>query len=332
MSSLPIAYSTQIELAAGFIRDRWSPSPDFAIILGTGAGKLADEIEVETTIDYGEIPHFPRSTAMGHKGQWVCGRLGGVPVYAMQGRFHLYEGYSVDAATLPIHVMHQLGVNTIFVSNASGGINPKFASGQIMLIESHLDFMFRTSPWMIGQGLPREKLVLEGLQLFDGKESQRRFGEERQGHLGKGRPVGIRRDGNHEKRVEVLEKPYDNRSDCYSRALIDQALACGRRNGFSVQQGVYAAMLGPNYETRAEYRFLRRIGADVAGMSTVPEVTVAARYRMNVLGLSVVTNIAKPDVLEATSGQEVIDAAETAAPHLKAIVVDAIEANATSIQ
>jgi len=268
---------SQISAAAQFIAQRYTASPRFGIILGTGAGMVAEEIEIELTIPYGEIPHFPRSTAMGHAGQFVCGRLAGQSIIAMQGRFHLYEGYHVDLATLPVHVMHALGVQTLFVSNASGGINPKFASGEIMAIDSHIDFMFRSTPHMVG---PTEN----------------------------GRPLV--------------------RSDFYDSELIEAAIACGRKNGFPVHQGAYAAMLGPNYETRAEYRFLKRIGADVAGMSTVPEVAVAARCGIRVLGLSIISNVAKPDVLDATSGEEVIDAAATAAPHLHAIVVDAISRQA----
>jgi purine-nucleoside phosphorylase len=274
-TSILESLESKIDAAAQFIQQHYDATPRFGIILGTGAGMVAEEIETELTIPYGDIPHFPRSTAMGHAGQFVCGRLAGQPILAMQGRFHLYEGYHVDLATLPVHVMHALGVQTLFVSNASGGINPKFASGEIMAIDSHIDFMFRSTPNMTA---PTEK----------------------------NRPL--------------------LRSDQYDPGMIEAAIACGREHGFPVHQGVYAAMLGPNYETRAEYRFLKKIGADVAGMSTVPEVTVAARYGIRVLGLSIISNVAKPDVLDATSGEEVIDAAATAAPHLHAIVVDAIRA------
>lgn len=260
--------------AAEAISKLWNRRPRFGIILGTGAGELGEQIAAEQTIPYGELPFFPTSTAMGHKGQFVCGKLANADVIAMQGRFHLYEGYPVDQATLPIHVMHQLGVEVLFVSNASGGINPKFGSGEIMLIESHIDLMNRSTVSMT--------------------------------------------------QADVIGRPA-LRSDQYDVSMREIALACARREGFPLHQGVYAAMLGPNYETRAEYRFLRRVGGDVAGMSTVPEVAVAARYGMRVLGMSIVSNVAKPDVLEATSGQEVIDAAKITAPQLKAIVIDVIE-------
>ena len=270
-----IPFEKQVEEATRFIRNAWGKSARFGIILGTGAGELANEIDTEKTIPYGQIPHFPRSTAMGHAGQLVCGRLAQADVIAMQGRFHLYEGYHVDQATLPIHVMHALGVTTLFVSNAAGGMNPKMGSGEIMLIDSHIDLMHRSTPAIVSTT------------------------------LGGSRPL--------------------IRSDLYDRQLIRDALTDSRKHGFPIHQGVYAAMLGPNYETRAEYRMLRRMGADAAGMSTVPEVTVAARYRMRVLGMSIITNVANPDALDTTSGQEVIDAAQTAAPHLKSLVIAAID-------
>ncbi len=266
----------QIDAAAASIRQRWSSTPRFGIVLGTGAGRLAEAIEAEVTLPYHEVPHFPVSTALGHKGQFVLGTLDGQPVIAMQGRFHLYEGYPVDQATLPIHVMHRLGVEILFISNASGGINPKFASGDIMLIDSHIDLMWRTT-----------------IHLSPSTTCQR---------------------------------PSFLSDRAYDSALIELATQAARRHDFPVHRGAYGALLGPNYETRAEYRFLRQIGADVAGMSTVPEVAVAAKRGLRVLGLSVVTNVAKPDVLEATSGQEVIDAAEVAAPRLESIVVDVMNA------
>ncbi len=265
---------SEIRDASKFITKAWGKSPRFGIVLGTGAGQLAEEIATHETIGYGEIPHFPVSTAMGHSGNLVCGKLANQDVVAMQGRFHLYEGYPVDTATLPIHVMHQLGVEILFVSNAAGGMNPKMASGEIMLIESHIDLMHRSTSNMVSA-------TLAGT-----------------------RPC--------------------RRADAYDPLLIDQAMQHARGCDFPLHRGVYAAMLGPNYETRAEYRMLRRLGADVAGMSTVPEVAVAARYDIRVLGMSIITNVAKPDVLAATSGQEVIDAAEIAAPNLASLVHNAI--------
>ncbi len=269
-------FPTIIKKAADHISREWGSSPAFGIVLGTGAGQVADEIAVDQILPYEQIPFFPKSTATGHRGQLVCGRLAGANIIAMQGRFHLYEGYPVDLSTLPIHVMNQLGIKTLFISNASGGINPNYQSGEIMLIESHLDFMFRSTADL--SPLTRQQ-----------------------------RPTQL--------------------SDLYDRKLIQQAITCARQQDFVLHQGVYASMLGPNYETKAEYRFLKKAGADVVGMSTVPEVNVASRYGMQVLAMSVVSNVAKPDVLEATSGQEVIDAAAIAAPNLRALVVNAIGGN-----
>ena len=271
--NLPPELAAQIEAATGFVSSRWGRSPQFGIILGTGAGELAEAIEVEEKIPYGDVPHFASSTAIGHKGQFVCGKLAGADVIAMQGRFHLYEGYPVDQATLPVHIMHAMGVEVLFVSNAAGGINPSYRSGQIMLIESHIDLMYRSTVGMAPTTSNDRPLLL---------------------------------------------------TDCYDRELIDSACETAMDHRFTIQRGVYAGMLGPNYETRAEYRMLRTIGGDVAGMSTVSEVAVASKYGMRVLGISIVSNVANPDDLAATSGQEVIDAALVAAPQFKAIVIDAI--------
>jgi purine-nucleoside phosphorylase len=268
-------FEKQIEEAHQFVASAWPTRPKFGIILGTGAGILGNEISADVAIPYGEIPHFPHSTSIGHKGQLVCGSLNGIPVAAMQGRFHLYEGYDVDQATLPIHMMHAMGVEVLFVSNASGGINPRFKSGEMMLIESHVDFMYQTSRRMTGD--------------------------------------------------VVADRPLLRSDSFYDRELMEQAAQYARKENFMLQRGVYGAMLGPNYETRAEYRFLRKIGADVAGMSTVPEVAVASRCGIRILALSIVSNVANPDVLESTSGQEVIDAAVVAAPRLKGIVLNAME-------
>lgn len=271
---LPSELAAQVEAATDFVRRRWDRSPRFGVILGTGAGELAEAIEAEEKIPYGEIPHFAASTAIGHKGQFVCGKLAGADVIAMQGRFHLYEGYPVDQATLPVHLMHAMGVEFLFVSNASGGINPRYRSGQIMLIESHIDLMYRSTVAMAPATSNDRPMLL---------------------------------------------------SDSYDRELMDGARETAMDHRFAIQQGVYVGMQGPTYETRAEYRMLRTIGGDVAGMSTVPEVAVAGKYGMRVLGMSIVSNVANPDDLAETSGQEVIDAASIAAPQLKAIVVDAIK-------
>ncbi|MCA9266491.1 MAG: purine-nucleoside phosphorylase [Planctomycetales bacterium] len=267
--------TTQIREAAESIRDCWTVTPRVGIILGSGLGDFADEIATEAVIPYASIPHFPQSTALGHKGQFVCGTLSKTPVMAMQGRFHLYEGYPPAAATLPVHVMKRLGIRTLIVSNASGGLNPMYGSGEIMLIEDHINMMFANP-------------------LIGSNDDQ----------LGP--------------RFPDMCSPYDP-------WLIEVAEQVARRSNFRVHRGVYAAMLGPTYETRAEYRFLRQIGADVVGMSTVPEVLAAVHAAIPVLAISVVTNLCRPDTLGETSGQEVVDVAQTAASQMRAIVCGIID-------
>jgi purine-nucleoside phosphorylase len=233
-------------------------------------GNFVEQINDDLTISYSEIPHFPRSTAIGHKGVLVCGRLGRVPVVAMQGRFHLYEGYSAQLAILPVRVMREMGTEMLIVSNASGGLNPAYALGDVMVIDDHINLMGRNP--MMG------------------------IDDDRRGP-----------------RFPDMCRPYD-------RDLIDQALAIARAHNFACHRGVYAAMLGPNYETRAEYRFLRQMGADVVGMSTVPEVIVAVRAGLRVLGLSAVANLCCQDVLNSTDAFQVAAAAESAEPKMSQIV------------
>ncbi len=272
----PSQLKQNVQSASEYIRTHFSRVPEYAIILGTGSGLLADEIEAEVSIAYRDIPHFPSSTALGHKGNLVCGTLANRPLVAMQGRFHLYEGYDVDLATLPVHVMKELGVKTLFVSNASGGLNPKFKSGELMVIDSHIDLMFRSTPNIAP-------------------------------------PVACQRPA--------------ARSDIYDCQLAEQALECARKHNFNLHRGVYASLLGPNYETRAEYRMLKTIGADVAGMSTTPEITVACKLGLRALAVSIITNVAKPDVLSETTAEEVVNAAETAAPNLTKLFINAIRRN-----
>jgi len=262
--------ATRIRSAADLIRSRWNTPPQAGIILGTGLGNFAKEMEAEVVIPYGEIPQFPRSTALSHRGQLVCGRVTGVPVITMEGRFHLYEGYSAAQITLSVRVMKALGIETLIISNASGGLNPQYASGDIMVLDDHLHLMFDNP-------------------LFGVNDDQ----------LGP--------------RFPDMSQPYDPQ-------LIEQALQIARQHDFVAHRGVYAALSGPNYETRAEYRFLRQIGADVVGMSTVPEVIVAAHANLRVLALSAVTNICQPDVLTPTDGEAVVAAAQAAEPKMRIIV------------
>ncbi len=249
----------QVDEATHAVRRIWPRVPQVALILGTGLGAMAADIQAEAVISYADVPHLPRATALAHKGQFVCGTLAGAPVIAMQGRCHLYEGYSVQQITLPLRVMSQLGAKLLIVSNAAGGLNPLYAAGDIMLITDYINFMWQP---MVSSAVS---------DAF-------------------GRPFYKHRS------------PYDNK-------LIDVAASVARRNDFAAHRGVYVAVTGPNYETRAEYRLFRRIGGDAVGMSTVPEVACAAECGLRVLALSVITNIARPDVPLNVDAEEVIQAA-----------------------
>src|SRR5262249_43533971 len=201
----------KIAEAAEFIKKRWPTKPHAGIILGTGLGNLAASIESPTNISYKEIPHFPVSTAIGHKGQLVCGSLAGLPVIAMQGRFHYYEGYPQWQITLPVRVMKALRIELLIVSNASGGAEPPVRPGDVMIMDDHINLMW-------------------------------------------GNPlIGINDDS--------LGPRFPDMSQPYDRELIDRALAIARRENFVAHRGTYAAVAGPNYETKAELRFLRKIGA-----------------------------------------------------------------------
>jgi purine-nucleoside phosphorylase len=261
----------QIHDAAAAIRAVWSGRPRVGIILGTGLAGFSDQIEREAVLSYEEIPHFPRATALGHKGHLVCGTVAGTTVMTMEGRFHLYEGYPAAQITLPVRVMKQLGVELLIVSNASGGLNPNFSVGDIVVLDDHINLM------------PANPLV------------------------------GVNDD--------ELGPRFPDMSVPYDHALVARALEIARREDFTAHRGVYVGLTGPNYETRAEYRFLRLIGADVVGMSTVPEVIVAAHAGLRVLALSVVTNICRPNVVAVSDGDGVVRAAQSAEPNVRKIVL-----------
>jgi purine-nucleoside phosphorylase len=260
----------QIQEAAAAIRAKWSHAPAAGIILGTGLGKLTEDIQTDVAIPYGEIPHFPTSTAPTHKGQLVCGTLGGKKVVVMEGRFHFYEGWSLRQVTFPVRVMKALGAGALLVSNACGGMNPQWNKGDLMLIEDHINL------------------------------------------LGDNPLIGPNDDR--------LGDRFPDMCNCYDREL----LKLGRRIALEEQivchQGVFVAVAGPNLETRAEYRFLRLIGADVVGMSTVPEVIVGVHSKMRVLGISVITDQCLPDALEPVSIPEIIATANEAEKKLRVLV------------
>jgi purine-nucleoside phosphorylase len=270
----------QIGESRDYIRGCWAGRPLVGIILGSGLGSLGDAIQCDVAIEYGEIPHFLRSTAVGHCGRLLCGRLADVPVIAMQGRFHCYEGCSAERATFPVRVMKALGARLLVVSNAAGGLNPSYAVGDVMVIDDHINLQNR-NPLM---GVNDERL---GPRFPD------------------------------------MSNPYDPR-------LSELALSIARRENFVCHRGVYVAMLGPAYETRAEVRMLRSLGADAVGMSTVPEVIVAAHAGMRVLGLSTITNVCSPDNAQPTSGDEVVATAHAASEKLQAIVTGVIAAEFTA--
>ncbi len=271
--------AAQIEQATGVIRQHWPPKPRVGIILGTGLGSVAGQIDSQTSLDYETIPHFPRSTAVSHAGQLVCGQLEGLPLLAMEGRFHAYEGYTHRQITFPVRVMRALGAELLIVSNASGGMNPQYARGDIVVIEDHINLM-------------------------------------------NGNPLIGPNDDGLGPRFPDMCAPYDP-------LLIERALEIARREDFAAHKGVYVAVTGPNLETRAEYRFLRYIGADVVGMSTVPEVIVAVHAGMRVLGLSIVTDMCLPDALRPANIDEILATAAEAEPKLRKIVLGILAAEAT---
>lgn len=244
--------------------------PEIGIILGTGLGGLIKEISVAHVIPYENIPNFPVSTVEGHSGKLIFGELGGRQVVAMQGRFHFYEGYDMLQITFPVRVMKALGVHTLVVSNASGGMNPAFEVGEIMIINDHIN-LFPTNP-LIG------------------------------------------------KNIDELGPRFLDMSQAYDRALIGKAIDIAKKHNIKVSQGVYAGLTGPCFETPAEYGYVSRIGADVVGMSTVPEVIVAKHGGMRVFGVSVVTDLGVEGKIVEVSHEEVQHAAAAAEPKMSLIV------------
>jgi purine-nucleoside phosphorylase len=260
----------KIEEAASVIRARFGARPDAAIILGTGLGRLASEIDAQETIEYGDIPGFPLSTVESHAGRLLCGTLGGKTVVAMQGRFHRYEGYSLQQVTFPVRVMQALGANTLIVSNACGGLNPEFSAGDLMLITDHINL------------------------------------------LGDSPLIGANDDR--------LGPRFPDLSEPYSHDLLALARDVAKEGKIPVREGVYVVVAGPNLETRAEYAFLRKIGADVVGMSTVPEVIVAVHGGMRVLGISIITDQCLPDALVPATLEHILANAAKAEPKLTRLV------------
>ncbi len=267
----------KIKTAAEYISAKLNGRKPFAgIILGSGLGKLADKIENQIIIPYKNISGFPVSTAMGHKGNFIAGELGGKFVVAMQGRFHYYEGYSMELVTLPVRVMKVLGIQYLFVSNAAGGVNFDFKVGDLMVITDHINHL--PNP-LIGPNMEE-------------------FGP----------------------RFPDMTRPYDPK-------IRKMAFEIAAGLGYSLKSGVYFASTGPTYETPAEYKYYRLIGADAVGMSTIPEVIVARHSDIPVFGMSVITNEAHDDYAEdyVNDGDDVVKAADAAADRMTAIFTELIE-------
>lgn len=268
------ALRKNIQEAVDYIRDYTKASPEVGIILGTGLGGLVREMRVETEIDYADIPHFPVSTVESHQGKLLFGRIAGKRVVAMQGRFHKYEGYTLQQITFPVRVLKFLGVRTLLISNAAGALNPLFQKGDVMIITDHINL------------------------------------------LGDNPLIGPNDD--------ELGPRFPDMSEPYSRELIELAEKVAIDQMIRVQKGVYIAMPGPNLETRAEYRFLRLIGGDAVGMSTVPEDIVAVHMGMRVLGFSILTDECFPDSLKPALLKDILRVAREAEPKMTAIMKEVI--------
>lgn len=264
---------SQFDETAHAVKARTGQPPAFGLILGSGLGGLADAVERAVHIPYPELPHWPTSTVQGHSGQLVAGQLEGQPVLVMQGRAHYYEGYSMAQVGLPLRVMQRLGVHTVIITNAAGGVNPEFSPGDVMLITDHLNLT-----------------GMSGLSPLRGPN------------------------------IDELGPRFPDMMHAYNPELRAAAVRVAQQAGVRLQQGVYAGLAGPNFETPADLRFLRVVGADAVGMSTVPEVIVARQGGMRVLGFSGISNKANLDGNTPTTHAEVLQAGALIVPKLEKIV------------
>ena len=266
----------QIQEACAWLRTQTDFQPRYGIILGTGLSNLSDEIETVVEIPYGQIPHFPVSTVQSHKGKLVFGMLAGKPVVAMAGRFHYYEGYSMQEVTFPVRVLKFLGIEHLLLSNAAGGLNAAYQAGDLVFIKDHINLQ----------------------------------------------PENPLRGPNDER----LGPRFPDMLGAYDRGLNANALAIAKKYNIRAHEGIYFSWQGPNLETPAEYEFLHRIGADVVGMSTVPEVLVARHMVLPVWVVSVVSNQCYPiEAIQETSLEDVIAAVEKAGPHMSLVVKELLE-------
>ncbi len=264
----------KIDETLAVIREKSDKEYSVGIVLGTGLGGLVTDIEVEFELDYSELPNFVHSTVESHKGKLIFGTLSGKNVVVMQGRFHFYEGYTMQEITYPIRLMKKLGVKSLFVSNACGGLNPLYRRGDLMIMNDHINL------------------------------------------LGDNPLIG--------KNEDEFGPRFPDMSEPYNYELIELAEKVALENKIKVHQGSYVAVSGPNLETKAEYRFLRTIGADVVGMSTVPECIVANHMGIRVLGMSIITDECFPDSLKAVVLEEILEAARIAEPKMTKIIKDVI--------
>ncbi len=263
----------RIQETAAFLKSKMHTQPKTAIILGTGLGSLVNEITDKYEIGYENIPNFPVSTVEGHSGRLIFGKLGNKDIMAMQGRFHFYEGYTMKEVTFPIRVMRELGIQTLFVSNAAGGMHPDFEIGDLMIISDHINFF------------PEHPL------------------------RGKNIPYGPR---------------FPDMSEAYNKELIRKADAIATEKGIKVQHGIYIGTQGPTYETPAEYKMFRILGADAVGMSTVPEVIVANHCGIKVFGISVITDLGVEGKIVEVTHEDVQKAADQAQPLMTTIMRELI--------
>jgi purine-nucleoside phosphorylase len=264
----------QVQETVSFIKEKTNFTPEYGVILGSGLGSFTDDIKIEFTLPYTEIPNFPVSTVQGHKGALVFGTIGDKKVVAMQGRFHFYEGYSMKEVTFPVRVMKYLGVKKLIVSNASGGVNPNYEVGTIVILKDHINMM------------PEHPLR--------GKNDER-FGPR-----------------------------FVNMSEPYSLKMNNKAKELAKILNIEVQDGIYLGLQGPTFETLAEYKMVKIVGADCVGMSTVPEVIVARHMNLETFGLSVITDMGNEENIETVSHEEVLEAAKKAEPKVRILIKELI--------
>lgn len=264
----------QVQETVSYINKINNFNPEYGVILGSGLGSFTEDIKIAFTLPYNEIPNFPVSTVQGHKGALVFGTIGDKKVVAMQGRFHYYEGYSMKEVTFPVRVLKYLGVKKLIVSNASGGVNPDYKIGEIIIIKDHINFT--------------PEHPLRGI-------NDERFGPR-----------------------------FVNMSEPYSRKMIAKAKALATELSIEVKDGIYLGLQGPSFETLAEYKMVKILGADCVGMSTVPEVIVARHMDLETFGVSVITDIGDEANIDSISHDEVLEAAQNAEPNVRKLIKELI--------